>query len=690
MKRPDAVEFPLVLVCAPSGTGLSKVGEWLDQEIGSLGSTALVFDLELELRAHRYESQQRAAGVELAAYANLQARQGALREQSNQFERMDQVLDDSRTRLLEQWVQTYERILSRVAGESATAIPSFVALFLHLTWYDPRTRELFSPVNIPTLFRHGSVRRVILLIDDVFDMFSSLRGGGTEDQDKHALYSDRNLDSEARILGKLWKEPAEPSQCAGEKTKEQYRAASELYQRRRAIEAVEVALTQLLSWRRSEMIQAENIARTLGAEFTLLGTKHSRGALRLLASGSEVHEIYLSHRISEVRRSKEGDQEKEGEWPPLVDEVNSLHRQFAEDGCILVSPTAIDELRFGEALAGGPSPILTHRWPLPEGGLLWVPPGRGDHPNHTELLRGDLKSSDPIALGSARSLAKQILSEVAARDHMIVEHTRGLCVYRPFFGSDRRPQATSGSSSGTPTTELEQQADSPRPDRPKSRWSGGVRRELEHWLDQAKLPGLPQRRAAFVHTDKEIAARLRWFKDTSGLVPEAVATVKNHLTRNLIDVEISQELRRVFFRGGTVLKADFFGGRDDEKLLDIAPDVVRWMRSCTAIALFETFARLDRPEDDADETGALPTFAIGLFYTEENQKGGVEDLSKLSAKLCIFFRSSASGKEWNEKFWNDHDRVFRKIFRKDPARFFADELNIAYEEFVREAEKRAS
>lgn len=680
MKGSGTVEFPLVLVCAPSGTGLSRVGEWLDKQIESLSSPALVFDLELELRARRYEDQQGAANIKPNTPDSLRAHQSALRAQAKKFERMDQVLRDSRARLLEQWVQTYDNIMSRVAGEWATTSPSFVALFLHLTWYDPQTRELFSPVNIPILSTHGEVRRVILLIDDIFDMFSSLRGGGREDQDRYALYSDRNLDSEAGILGKLWTEPAEPSR-ANERAREHYRTAMALCKRHRSVEAVEAALTQLLSWRRYEMIQAESIARTLGADFTLLGTKHSRSALRLLASGSKAHEIYLSHRISEVRRSNKTDEENKSEWPLLVDEVNSLHGQFAEEGCLLINPTAIDELRFGAASTGGPGPILTPRWPLPGGSLLWATPDRGNSPDHTELLSGELDPSDQIALGSARSLAKQILSEVAARDHMIVEHTPGICVYRPFFASDRAQQATSSTSPDSTTKDRAKDAEFQCPERPKTRWSGGVRRELEHWLALATLPDLPQRRAAFVHTDKEITLRLQWLREASGLMPEAISTVHNHLDNNLFKVGIPKALRRIFFKGQTTYPADFFGARDDERLLDHASQIVKWMRSCTAISLFETFTRLDRPDDD--KTDSLPKFAIGLFYAEENEEGGVKDLRRLSTELCSFFRSSDSHEEGNRKFWSSHDRIFGDVFQMDPPRFFAKELNIAYEDFVR-------
>ena len=366
--------------------------------------------------------------------------------------------------------------------------------------------------------------------------------------------------------------------------------------------------------------------------------------------------------------------------------MNSLHRALVANQQVLINPTAIDELRFDEAATGGPSPILTRRWRLPGADLLWIPPRRGRSPDHTELLTGELPPSDPIALGSARSLSMQILSDVAARDHMLVEHTPGLCIYRPFFSSGHHPQRTSGNSSGGPAEESEQQGGHRQDHQPGTDWSGGVRRELEHWVNQAKLPGVRKRRAAFVHTDKEIGARLRSLKDAPDRMDEVTAEVRSHLDKNLRDTGAPKELRRVFFRGGTIDEADFFDRRIDERLLDLAPQIVGWLRSCTAIALFDTFSRLDRPEDDDSPDPAR--FAIGLFHAKENQAGGVEDLDKLADELCRFFGSSESGEEWNKQFWKDHDRLFGTVFDTDPARFFADRLTIAYEEFVQEAEKR--
>ena len=242
------------------------------------------------------------------------------------------------------------------------------------------------------------------------------------------------------------------------------------------LEAKELALGHLMSWRRSEMIYAESLARALGAKFTVLGAKHSTSALRELTTSSVIPRTYLSHRISEVRRlNKESSTLPDdlGTWSSVVKEVNRLHFAFAENNQLLINPTAIDELRFADstspdlttesvpseevvgadkipragnknAYRGRESAYLAARWELPRewGELLWIDRIRQSKDSfveipseHTDTLTRNLAVDDDIALSVARSLEARIFEEVSFRDHVIVESTPHLCVYRPFFSS---------------------------------------------------------------------------------------------------------------------------------------------------------------------------------------------------------------------------------------------------------------
>ena len=118
----------------------------------------------------------------------------------------------------------------------------------------------------------------------------------------------------------------------------------------------------------------------------------------------------------------------------------------------------------------------------------------------------------------ASSLAHKIYFEIAFRDHVIVENTPNLCVYRPFFCTDMN--------------EAESAAD----------WSSGVKREIKHWKDahRKRARSLPtptdasddaRRRIAFVHTTDEIRCRIRWLL-TPGNFSVFRGNARRHLERN--------------------------------------------------------------------------------------------------------------------------------------------------------------
>ena len=108
-------------------------------------------------------------------------------------------------------------------------------------------------------------------------------------RDDQELYADEFMRHHRGMLKKLAEKPHE---------KELEEQLEETLQ----AQVIELALQELLTWRRSEMIQAENMAQSLGTKLTVLGTKHDKRALQAIVSDPDAPRVYLSHRITEHRR----------------------------------------------------------------------------------------------------------------------------------------------------------------------------------------------------------------------------------------------------------------------------------------------------------------------------------------------------------------------------------------------------
>lgn len=281
--RPEYVSIPTVLVCAPSGTRLTGIGKKLacashiDEESKRRSDASMaVFDLETELCKNISDPR-------------------LTPEPGREHPDMRDILFLPRARVLDEWDVTCKRILSTPVDSAVLRV-----VFLHLTWYHADTSEFFSPINARLFLTEGGaqggdvpagdIRQVILLIDDVYDMFLRLQKEGD-------LYERENIQRDADLLKKL-RAFRPVADRTGLSEEEQER----IYERRLRLESTEMALMQLIYWRRAEMMQAENLARALGAEFTLLGTKHSWESFRYVVECPATRKTYLSHRISEVRR----------------------------------------------------------------------------------------------------------------------------------------------------------------------------------------------------------------------------------------------------------------------------------------------------------------------------------------------------------------------------------------------------
>jgi len=569
-----------------------------------------------------------------------------------------------REELHDAWKAALRESLS-VCAQQHAALARLV--FMHLSWYQPDTTQYFSPVSVSYLKATAEsagcdIRHVVILIDDVYDMYARLQG-------PHDIYKPETIAARADRLHGLHR-------------RSESDAASRQHSK---LEAVESALAQLISWRQHEILQAEDIARELDAHFTVMGVKHSRLAFDSLVRSDVPHNTYLSHRISEVRRmnkEKSDLPDVPGEWSAVVDEVNDLHSEFAHAGQVLINPTAIDELRFaGSELDKLRQPLLARRWAInkPYEAMLWAS-GEEDY-EHTTLLSRELELPDDVASSVARSLANRIYFDVAFRDHVIVEHTPGLCVYRPFF------QAAAPSGNEGVTQEPI-----------GANWSGGVRPEIVHWYRKTTSVQAARRRVAFVHTREEIRARIVWLRDADS--GDFTDTMLSHLPDLLVEHGISktdadalcQEILETLRStpGGSHLEQDPIQPpvQLSEPIRSNRGALLGALRVAYQLAMTHAFTLLPRPsETDGNSAG------FDVLVTLGNEAAGgdrvLNDLNAVARRLHLFFSGQLAEDDRRAEeiqFWRLHEEEFAKLVQTDPIEFCCRRLRLPHGYLTQSAE----
>jgi len=358
------------------------------------------------------------------------------------------------------------KALSSCLGEIQNCPDSRGVLACHLTLFSPRRQEFYVPWR-PADFRAASghtdgalsVSRVVVLIDDIYDMYSRLSGAGE-------IF---NEEQQARNYSDFYQKLSGVSLSSAE-TGTPYLLRLEV--RRRSLEA-------LASWRRAELVHAEALAQALGGiPLTVLAVKHRLSALQAIVESPRRKVVYVSHKISDARRYN---RKNPGEWPLLVQEINELSPAFMNGDVVLAHPTAIDELR----TRSGPGAIgLTDRWPLQEPSvddlIYTLPSSAEDPPGYESLfdgLRFEGEGSSEEATAVFRGLELGIFQDIAFRDHLLVAASEGIVLYRPL--------ALDGED------------------------SGGARAEVRHWQDRwIHEPPVLRPRLVALHAFQDMAMRL--------------------------------------------------------------------------------------------------------------------------------------------------------------------------------------
>lgn len=433
--------MPITLLLAPAGVGLTEVVERLssaEQWGASSGSTPSVTYVEHDLLDH----------------VDWTSRKFPFSHDRNM---RDLLMGVTRRELMGLWKDALGRCVE-AAMASGAANP---VIALHPSLYAARRNEQYSTVGWAISSGHlVDVQRVVLLIDDVYDMWERL-GAGAGDLFHHEEWLRRRLEAQGLDAFATFS----PTGGAASATPGNERAFNSL-----VADSARSILGRLLAWRHLDMVAAESLASAVNAPLTALGVKHPQTALVSILDQASSTTAYLSHPISRPRRSRNAGEA----WPPVVDVSNSLSQSFAGFGVVLVCPTAIDEFRliqpnrkedvFGRQFE------LGERWPalVPAEDAIVPNTSPSNRLSHIPL---NAAISDETIGAIARTLESEIYAEVPFRDHYLVAHTDSFFVFRPLY----------------------EEGD----------FSKGVRAEITHWEQLSEFE--PSRRALFAHSPQDIS-----------------------------------------------------------------------------------------------------------------------------------------------------------------------------------------
>jgi hypothetical protein len=374
----------LVLVCAAAGSQLTNALAKAS-ESPLWPSTCLVRDVE-----------ETALDI---ANADRQKKGLSLFKSTGDF-----VASHTKQTVVIAWQSALRSILGEISLDTTSRR---YVLACHTTLFSPVRLEFYSPVD-PLIFNEFdlAIERVIILIDDVYDMHTSL----------------------GRSAGSLWADHEKsPFYEMKAKTADEHTVVTLQFEQKLRW------MTQLLGWRRSEMIQAETLARQLSTKATVLGVKHSADALATLVSSPNNPTVYFSHKITQPRFDFSF---KGHAWPNYVSEFNSLHSKLIDLGSVGLMPTAIDELRFAPPGAGGPYSRTNEiglRWPLPgDRPVMYVPPDENG-PEYSNFSSEQPEIQTQLSSAMLTLFEGIVFDEIAFRDHYIVANSDGVLLHRPLW-----------------------------------------------------------------------------------------------------------------------------------------------------------------------------------------------------------------------------------------------------------------
>lgn len=433
-------------MCSPSGSGCKEALLKLSNKFDS--NEAHIVDIETTLcSSWETKDKLQQAGVTTDSPSIL-----------------DITWNLSRFTIAQLWQNAARQCISDIAASPAKT----KIVCCNLIYYGGRREEYYSIIN-PQVFsiNNGQIKPslVCVLIDDVYDMYIRLTG-------EHDIYALKPYI--VKYFRRLEIEEAISVRGMAPQEASIYFLESQLS-----------IMTRLLNWRNQEIVMAENLAFQFQAKFMTWGVKQLTEVIFSWTTQVDSKTTYLSHPISRPRKKRR----VEGNWPDVVSQFNSLQKTFFERGLLCVMPTAIDELRISR-VENKRQLLLEERWPLPDGNgnnvLYKLPEGTTDI-HHTQLIASrywDFNKQEAVLTGNndtddksstlLRLFERDIEQQTSSRDHLLVSHTDGLLVFRPFIW--------------------------------EGSFSSGVEAEIRHWVYLAKTDDT--KKAVFIHFEEDIGV---WF-----------------------------------------------------------------------------------------------------------------------------------------------------------------------------------
>jgi hypothetical protein len=463
----------LVLLFAPSGCCLRDAENLLRQE------GLVVYDIEDEMKSIPELQQQ------LKPYFPLSGSEEDIPLMTTICWHLP------KEKVKEYWTESWKRIAKKFSR--AQSFP--VVIGGHAIYYSGGREEFFSPVDIGLLKKTTQknrlrVTRVIVLIDDVYDMYYRLT-------DKKQVFDfDEMLERHEDLL-------KENQIIKAESMPQEKRSVNKNYLK---LETKYLIAGKLLRWRASELATADIISRELKARFTVFAVKQNKNIFLKLVKNEDAPVVYISHPITRIRSKIIDDwaHGKQYSWPDVHTEINKLPLELLDSGVLSVSPTGIDELRIHIPEENDRPGRLSPRWGL-QSDVVWKQPPAGsppdyeDFPTYTDNLNKLDANSQLILFERQKTLLRyfftQIVEQLAARDHLLVEHSDAILVYRGLYNS--------------------------------TSFSAGVSKELAYWQRIHTSSSGRKSRVIFVHFLADIE------KLNRDLLSDYVRNNKNELKRHL-------------------------------------------------------------------------------------------------------------------------------------------------------------
>ena len=267
-------------------------------------------------------------------------------------------------------------------------------LFLagNAAYYLTQNRDYFTPIDLDIL-KKLELRRVVTLIDDIYDIWYRLRKGN-----------------------QLWDQA---TYQANQHTPFSW-----------SVLAITQLLT-LLDWRSAEILAAEAVASALHIPHLVLAVKHPCEVLYGIICEEKVP-VYVSHPITEPRRLEQS------EDVHLVDEFKDDIAKISDElihspTYVPILPTAIDELRISRT-DDAYVPLLRQRWPTPNRTLLQDPSPDNVNPLDPRSDYNNWNNGSKNAISELLAvLADGIGKQISSRDRKLVEQCPVLVVWHPYF-----------------------------------------------------------------------------------------------------------------------------------------------------------------------------------------------------------------------------------------------------------------